>query len=1238
MGVLVLEIDNTDLKQKGQESKTIIQGIEDSFVDMEKSAQKAADVAGRAGKEIGDGFDKGNKEGQKQVGIIQQLEKHLKRLQIGQRKAFDEEEIKKYNVEIAKTEKELKRLRTAGVSGLNSVTTATKGSRAAFAGLGATIGAAFAPVLVAGAAIAGVKQVVSLVSEYEQTAADLSAITGAQGETLEFLKQSAVEVGVTTTVSANDTLKAYQLIASARPELLKNAEALAAVTKEAVVLNEAYGGDLPTTATNLIDIMNKTGQPIEAVARVTNSLAAGSKEGSAAISELAASYLVAGTEVRASGASLEEGVAVFEALATQGLSGAEAGTKLRNVLIKLAATDVLPKDAQKRLEAAGVDMDALSDKTLTLSDRLRALEPIQNDANALTAVFGAENKGAAADLIGLTDQIDTLKDKVTDTNVAYEQAETRTTTLRQEWTRLKNTIQALIQGDGAGLEEFLRVLVKVAREGLLFFKARIDDMRPTLEVLGATFAEFGRALRSIIPDFDGVVDKASILQRVIKVLNVPFQILFKTLNFGVQVLTKTIRRYEALIGNTTKLSGFLEDLGNNVEFALDVFIALPDILVGAFNAIETWVNGVATGLARFAVNANRTFREAFNIKKILTEGTDDLLAAGEQLLVNPFTGIGSAAKEAFIKGYNESKESFQVDPVDLELDINAQSDNTDIVPTEFTDPELAAKKQRDIAKARIDAMREGVEKQLALEELRYSDLKERLEEFNLETEEATFQHELNKFNIRQRFLQDAADLEGLSGEERIAFLYEQTKAEIDAIESALREAGGGDITDEQQRQINKMREDANASYLEQLGAFQNQELAAEQQHEINLLELQRGSFDSQKDFEEFKQQEILKIRLAYAEEQLKIIEALEGAESDAALSMRKTINEIKGSLEEIQNSGGASSQFSLFSLFGLDPNDPKSQDIVNGIQTAANQAVSIVNQVNADRIAAAQANIDRANAEIAALDDKIAAQENVLDRELELAEKGENNRADSAQAELNRLIEQREQEKEQAEKALEQKKKIQKQQEIINTATQASSLFSAAAQIYESLAKIPFAGVPLATGLIATMVASFAAAKVKVFQAISQQKAEKGLSGTIRGRRHSGGGEPFVDGIEAEDGEDYGILSRFASGKYGRAFRALTDALNKGNRKDKIKALNALYGSVRTNPSLPDELTRAEAQLSALQHEITDSRNAEATNETNRLLRMQLEQARKSEESLTYTDDSKISRIGNNVRITKLNK
>jgi TP901 family phage tail tape measure protein len=353
------------------------------------------------------------------------------------------------------------------------------------------------------------------IMEFDQSIADLSAITGASGDNLEFFKKQANELGKDVEGGAVAVVEAYKLIGSAKPELLENASALNQVTKSAITLAQAAGMEVPEAATALTDAMNQFGVGADQADRFINVLAAGSKEGAVEIPQVTEALLKFGAVAKTSNVSIEETTALIETLGERGLKGAEAGTALRNVMLKLSAPDALPKEAVDRLTELGVNFDVLRDKSIPFTDRLRELQPLLNDAGALVKTFGTENAVAATNLISLTDRTDELTGKLTGTNSAYEQAETRTNTLGHALMELKNSFLSLFTSVGSGensmqpfidsikwiaqnLPTIISVLWKVIRTWLIY-KGTIQAIKAANWIAQGGFKQLATTIMEQIP-------------------------------------------------------------------------------------------------------------------------------------------------------------------------------------------------------------------------------------------------------------------------------------------------------------------------------------------------------------------------------------------------------------------------------------------------------------------------------------------------------------------------------------------------------------------------------------------------------------------------------------------------------------------------------------------------------------------------------------------------------------------
>lgn len=290
-------------------------------------------------------------------------------------------------------------------------------------GVAAAIAAAFATGVVA----KFLNDSVNAARNFEASLSNLSAITGAVGKDLEFLRQTALEFGATTTLSASQAAEALKLVASAKPELLESGTALKEVTRQAILLAEAAGIDLAAAANTVGSSLNQFSAEADQAARFVNVLAAGAKFGSSEITDTTEALKNAGVSAAGAGVSFEETNASIQALAKDAIKGAEAGTSLRNVLLILQTSN----DKLLKPSINGV------------SGALENLSKMQLNEVELVKLFGRENYNAALSLIKNRDLIKDLTGQLTGTNTAFEQASKNTDNLNGDLKGLFSALEAV---------------------------------------------------------------------------------------------------------------------------------------------------------------------------------------------------------------------------------------------------------------------------------------------------------------------------------------------------------------------------------------------------------------------------------------------------------------------------------------------------------------------------------------------------------------------------------------------------------------------------------------------------------------------------------------------------------------------------------------------------------------------------------------------------------------------------
>lgn len=310
-----------------------------------------------------------------------------------------------------------------------------------YAGVAGTLGAISGAMIFSGRSL----------MDYERELANLRALTGVTGEEFLQFKNIIQEVAKEQKMSSVTTAQAFTIVANAMPELLGSAVGLGMVTNESILLAKAARMELAPAAEAVTTILNQYGKGAEEAARLVDLMAAGSKYGSAEITDLSLSMKEFAAQARLANVSMNESVALAE-LVSKFRKGTQAGIELRNVLLYLDTLKGQDPKALKDLQRLGVNMNLVADKGRPLKDRLTELSKIGKDAAAIFHVFGKENSAMAATVLQNVDKLQPLITKLGETGVAQAMAAENTNTLYFKVQQLTGRwVQYITASDGAGV-------------------------------------------------------------------------------------------------------------------------------------------------------------------------------------------------------------------------------------------------------------------------------------------------------------------------------------------------------------------------------------------------------------------------------------------------------------------------------------------------------------------------------------------------------------------------------------------------------------------------------------------------------------------------------------------------------------------------------------------------------------------------------------------------------------------
>jgi hypothetical protein len=325
---------------------------------------------------------------------------------------------------------------------------------------------------------------------------------------------------------------------------------------------------------------------------------------------------------------------------------------------------------------------------------------------------------------------------------------------------------------------------------------------------------------------------------------------------------------------------------------------------------------------------------------------------------------------------------------------------------------------------------------------------------------------------------------------------------------------------------------------------------------VNALQNQG---EPEKVFARRKELELLAIKEASANAQLKIIEGQTGKEAELVrANLAVILAEIARARAELSNNPV---KLDLLDLLGVKEADKAR------VQGAFAEIFAATQEIIAAGLEAQQAEVD---ARIAATDQIIADAQRrrseltgELERELQAQREGYANNSDAIRAEIDAVNQAERDATAQRKVAIAERQQIARKQVAIDAVTQAAALATSSANLIASFSTLPFGvGLIAAFAQIASIYAFFAKVRAQSRAASQPDQFEDG--GWVGGKRHSQGGTV----IEAE--RDEFVVNRKSAGKYAPVIEAINDDDLASLRPPDLKAFLGAMGIRMSDEAVKD--------------------------------------------------------------------
>lgn len=333
---------------------------------------------------------------------------------------------------------------------------------------------------------------VKMAADFDRQMSTVQANTGATSAQMDQLRAAAIEAGASTVYSATDSADAINDLGKAGMSVtdiltggLSGALNLAASDGMAV-------GDAAEYMANALSMFHLKGSQ---ASQVADTLAAGAGKAVGNVSDFGEALNNCGAQANSFGMNVQETTGVLALFAQNGTIGAEAGTQLNSMLMKLAAPSAEAANTMKELGISAYDAQGHFVGMANFAGQLQKAEKNltdeqRNQANA--TIFGSYAIKAANYLYEAGESgVNKWTKAVSESGYAAEQAAAKNNNLKGDLENLGGSMESLMISVGEGAQGPLRKMVQGLDTLVDAFAGLPSGAQQTLVVMASLAGVFG---------------------------------------------------------------------------------------------------------------------------------------------------------------------------------------------------------------------------------------------------------------------------------------------------------------------------------------------------------------------------------------------------------------------------------------------------------------------------------------------------------------------------------------------------------------------------------------------------------------------------------------------------------------------------------------------------------------------------------------------------------------------------
>lgn len=494
---------------------------------------------------------------------------------------------------------------------------------------------------------------------FDKSMSQVAATLGKTVDEVQDLREFAQKMGSETAFSASQSADALNYMALAGYDAEKSMKMLPNV------LNLAAAGtmDLARASDMVTDTQTAFGMSIERTTQMVDEMAKAASTGNTSVSQLGDAFLVVGglaQELNGGIVSLSDGTTAsvdgiqeleiaLTGMANAGIKGSEAGTHMRNMLLKLSSPSA---EGAKQLEAMGVSVFNAEGKMRSLADIFGDLNvklsgmTQQEKIQAISDLFNARDIASAEALLNAVSQDwDKIGESILNADGAAKQmAETQLDNLAGDVTIFNSALEGIQIALSDKLTPTLRKFVQFGTSGLSKLTTAFKEkgLKGAMDVVGETISDFALMIIDMAPDFlEGVTTVLSsirqgLIDNLPAILDVAFTLVQQLIEDLGTVLPQLLKGLPVLIkalADSIDWDSLFNTIVEVIEIVADTLIDVLPILT---EALLVLLDKIVAFLLKPEVLTKLVELTA----KIIIAVSTALMAAAPKLLV----GIGEIIK------------------------------------------------------------------------------------------------------------------------------------------------------------------------------------------------------------------------------------------------------------------------------------------------------------------------------------------------------------------------------------------------------------------------------------------------------------------------------------------------------------------------------------------------------------------------------------------------------------------